>query len=124
MGTFFGYIFAIAAILFVIFIILGMCGVFGDPTTLQSNANMQEQTRKLTASQIKAYMPSMDKAMANAYSKAIKNGQKSFNVGKGLILQWEEVGKNESFDSYFDNLERETKKKCRKRGKNGVGRIK
>lgn len=108
MGTFLGYVFVIAAVLFAIFIILGICGVWGSPNNDKSN--IQKQTRKLTANQIKAYMPSMDKAMANAYSKAIKNGQKSFNVGKGLILKWEEKGKIESFDSYFDNLERETKK--------------
>lgn len=116
MGTFFGYIFAIAAILFAIFIILGMCGAFGDPNTLQSNANMQKQTRRLTANQIKAYMPNMDKAMANTYRKAIKNGQTSFNVGRGLILQWEGKGESGDLDAYFDNLECETKR-MQKEGK-------
>jgi len=46
-------------------------------------------TTRLTANQIKEYFPYMDVELSAKYMAAILFGQKTFDVGKGLIEQWE-----------------------------------
>ena len=48
-------------------------------------------TTKLTARQIREYFPYMDDNLSAEYMAAILLGQKSFNVGQGLIQQWDSV---------------------------------
>lgn len=48
-------------------------------------------TKILTAKQIKDYFPYMNDDLSSEYMAAILLGQKTFNVGNGLIQQWETV---------------------------------
>lgn len=48
-------------------------------------------TTKLTAKQIKEYFPYMNVEQSAKYMAAILFGQTTFDVGKGLIEQWESV---------------------------------
>lgn len=50
---------------------------------------MNIMTVKLTVRQIKEYFPYMDDNLSAEYMGAILLGQKTFNVGQGLIQQWE-----------------------------------
>lgn len=51
-------------------------------------ANSSSSTQKLSSHEIRSYLPYMDNKLASMYRKAILDGQYSFNVGKGLIEQW------------------------------------
>lgn len=46
-------------------------------------------TQRLSSYEIRSYLPYMDNKLTSIYRKAIVDGQYSFNVGKGLIEQWE-----------------------------------
>lgn len=46
-------------------------------------------TAKLTVKQVKEYFPYMDDNLSAQNMAAILLGQKTFNVGQGLIQQWE-----------------------------------
>lgn len=48
-------------------------------------------TAKLTVKQIKEYFPYMDDNLLAQYMAAVLLGQKTFNVGQGLIQQWDSV---------------------------------
>lgn len=47
-------------------------------------------TKNLTAKQIQEYFPYMNNDLSSEYMAAILFGQETFNVGKGLIQQWEQ----------------------------------
>lgn len=57
--------------------------------SVRTRTNPFSSTQRLSSHEIRSYLPYMDNKLVPIYRKAIVDGQHSFNVGKGLIEQWE-----------------------------------
>lgn len=60
-----------------------------EDISVRTHTNPFSSTQRLSSHEIRSYLPYMDNKLASIYRKAIVDGQYSFNVGKGLIEQWE-----------------------------------
>lgn len=60
-----------------------------ENASVRTHTNTFSSTQRLSSHEIRSYLPYMDNKLASIYRKAIIDGQHSFNVGKGLIEQWE-----------------------------------